>query len=431
MRIGFLSQEYPPDTGWGGIGTYVYNMAHGLAESGHHVDVITRAVTKDGMVEEGHEGRLRVYRVWPKHYALLNSRSLKLYARFHHVLNRPLGWGYGAYKRLQALSQEQPFDMIEVADHNADGFVFALFRHFKRTYATPLVVKIHVPMLYYHQLNNLKVTLDIRILNMLERQVLALADAITSPSQKMAEIATNLWKLSQRNIEIVPNPIDDDFFVPGTSAPLVPHIVLFVGRLDPQKGVEVLLDAFFRVRQQVPDACLHVVGDDAILWENGRAKSYQAELLQRCQDIGIQDAVRFLGKIARDQLPQLYQQSTVCVIPSKFENFPTVCLEAMACGKPVVASRCGGIPEMIRDGEDGWLVPPENAIAFSEALVNVLKNPSSAAIFGQNARKRIESHYAKRIISQQTVEYYMNTLERTRFNALRTASTAATRDIVF
>ena len=412
FNLCFISQEYPPDTGWGGIGTYTHNIARGLAELGHHVHVITRAVTTDGTTE-WYDGRLRIHRVWHKDYPILRTFPLKYahgYVRWPYTLDRPFGWGYGASKFFGRLTQETPIDVVEAPEHNADGLIQALSRWLKHGFAhkkcPKAVVKLHLPMLRYYALNNFPVTQDIQIINALERWTTTQADAITSPSRELAEIMTAAWRLRSGAITILPNPLDDDFFVPNPAMSSDEPIITFVGRLEPQKGVETLIAAFNMVLQDAPQAKLRLIGADQNIVIDGKPSSYQADLQHKLAELRIAASVEFVGKVPRSELPRYYQQSRVCAVPSKFENFPNVCLEAMACGRPVIASRVGGIPEIIEDRKQGLLVSSEDSEQFAEAILSLLRNREFAEHLGRAARKRIETKYSIKIIAQQTAQFY-------------------------
>lgn len=410
MKICFISQEFPPDTGWGGIGTYVYNISRGLAELGHQVDVITRAIKQDGL-EEFCDGRLRIHRVWHKDYPMLRKMPwnlLKPYLHLHHVLDRPLGWGCGAFKHLQKLLTQTSFQIVEVAEHNADGFLYAVNKTILKKQGTlpKFVVKLQIPMIFYYQLNQFNMTRDIKLLNTLERWTTRHADAITSPSRKMAEIVSGMWNLDVETIHILPYPIDDDLFIPDPSAQRDEAIIVFVGRLEQQKGVGILVDAFKEVLHHCPNTKLLLVGGDHISSVNGLQVSFKAQLEQKLRSYNIESSVQFIGKVERSLLPQYYQSSRVCVVPSDFESFSNVCAEAMACGRPVIATNSGAIPEYMVDRKNGILIPPQNHKMLAEALVYLLNNQAIAEQLGQEARRAIETQYSRHMIAQKTAMFY-------------------------
>jgi len=418
MNICFISQEYPPESGWGGIGTYVYMISHALAERGHNVDVIARAITSE---EETTllNGKLRIHRVYGKSYPLLQKKFFNVYRHIPITLDRPLGWGNKAYKQLRQLFNEKHIDIIEVPEHNADGFVYALTRFLSikrilnRSHKKPkLVVKLHMPMLYHWKINDFPLTRDIKLFNALERWTTFHADCVTSPSRKLSEIVSTLWNFPLEKISILPYPINHELFIPDSSCQHNPHTILFVGRLEPRKGVDILVEAFKKVVESYPQAKLRLVGGDHIYFVKRKPHSFTEYLQQKVRDDHIESSVEFVGKVDLTQLPRYYQESSICVVPSRFDNLPNVCLEAMASGKPVVASKCGGLPEMIEDGVHGLLVPPEEPQQLSEALITLFKDKKRAAEMGKNARKRVETVYAKNVIALKTAEFYSTLLRK-------------------
>jgi starch synthase len=116
--------------------------------------------------------------------------------------------------------------------------------------------------------------------------------------------------------------------------------------------------------------------------------------------------VKFLGVKPRGELVELYQQASVVAVPSVWDNSPNVIYEAMACGTPVVASRVGGIPELVDDGVTGLLVPPGDADALADAIVALLGDPARRAQMGEHARERAVEEYSVDKIVTRTVGFY-------------------------
>lgn len=171
---------------------------------------------------------------------------------------------------------------------------------------------------------------------------------------------------------VIPPGVDTSVFrpaaVPGRAASIV-----FVGRLETTsrwKGVQVLVDAFAKVRAERPDVHLELVGDGDDV----------PGLMARAQALGVADAVRHYGALAPEGVSAVLQCAGVAVLPSltEAESFGMTLIEAMAAGCPVVGSRVGGIPHVIRDGVDGLLVPPGDADALAQALLGVLSEPAYA-----------------------------------------------------
>jgi glycosyltransferase involved in cell wall biosynthesis len=188
------------------------------------------------------------------------------------------------------------------------------------------------------------------------RAALRLSDRVVCVSEHMARVARDEG-VEQARLRVVPNPVDTETFRPSEGPQDID--VLFVGRLSTEKGVDVLLDAV----AGVPEAKRVVVAGDGPL---------RPELEARARSTGAR--VEFTGWVGRDQLPALYPRARVQVVPSRSEPQGVVVLEALASGTPVIGSDVGGIPEMIEDASNGWLVEPGRSDQLRAALLTALSD---------------------------------------------------------
>lgn len=173
---------------------------------------------------------------------------------------------------------------------------------------------------------------------------------------------------------------DIDVFIqaPRLTAPSASRDAVFAGVLVPGKGVHILLDAFAQIK--APGANLILVGA-------AQNADYAAALHEQAARLQIADRVKFVGSLPQHELARHFGAARVMVLPTLSEGLGRVIVEAMACGTPVIASRVGGIPELIRDGENGWLVPPGDVDALAGALHRALGIPSAEIeAVGQRAR---------------------------------------------
>jgi glycosyltransferase involved in cell wall biosynthesis len=161
------------------------------------------------------------------------------------------------------------------------------------------------------------------------------------------------------------------------------NVVLFLGRIEPAKGIPELLDAFAGLRAGAPDALLVCAGEG-----DGEAASRQA------QRLGLGDAVRFPGWIGAEEKRAWLARAAVFVLPSHVEGLPMSLLEAMAAGVPVVASAVGGIPDVVHDGVNGFLVAPGDRVALLRALGKVLHDPQLGAALGAAGREAMRARHA-------------------------------------
>jgi len=166
----------------------------------------------------------------------------------------------------------------------------------------------------------------------------------------------------------------------GESSPAsqVRESLLFVGRLRIRKGVEVLLEALTESTDE-----LVIAGDG----------EHREALEQRCQALGLDGRVHFLGRCTAGQIENLLKGAKALVVPSTYEGMPLVILEAMEQAVPVIASAVSGIPEVVLDGETGWLVPPEDVDSLKRALKEVADFPGEAQSRGEAGRRRLDAYF--------------------------------------
>jgi len=163
-----------------------------------------------------------------------------------------------------------------------------------------------------------------------------------------------------------------------------PPQLLCLGRLVKVKGVDVMLDALPSVLTHYPNTRLVIGGD-------GPARP---DLEQQALKLGVRDAVEFLSWVAPDKVAELMNTSSVVIIPSREEAHPLVSLEASIMGRPIVATRVGGLPEVVADQETGILIGSEDCNALSEAIVFLLDQPEIATRMGQEARRRVRKDFS-------------------------------------
>lgn len=173
-----------------------------------------------------------------------------------------------------------------------------------------------------------------------------------------------------------------------------------VGRLTPWKGQHIFLEAAAKVREQFPQARFQIVG--AALFDEG---DYEQQLHALTAQLGLEDAVEWLG--FRSDVPELVMQMDVLAHASTTgEPFGQVIIEGMAAGKPVVATNGGGVPEIVLDGETGYLVPMGDAAALAEAILKLCNAPENAVAMGTAGRKRATLHFSIEATAQNVQKIY-------------------------
>ncbi len=201
---------------------------------------------------------------------------------------------------------------------------------------------------------------------------------LCSQSQQEAQAAG----FSRQQIIHIPNGVDLSVFVPASRPPAASRHILFVGRLDKMKGVDILLEAIAELKKNGITCSCTIVGD-------GPGKE---NLQNAAGKLHIENQIVFAGTCS-DIVRHLHT-AAVFVFPSRSEGMPNAVLEAMACGVPVIATSVGGIPDIIQNGRNGLLVAPDDSRALSSALASLLTDPDLAAALGSRARMEAESLYS-------------------------------------
>ena len=225
-----------------------------------------------------------------------------------------------------------------------------------------------------------------------ERQVLHLADRIVAATP--AELAQLQWlyQAETRKIEVIPPGVDLSHFYPiprdearaYIGVPPCDQMLLFVGRVETLKGIDALIEALALMRQNGEQVCLAVIGGDPDL--SPEALSDEMTRLQAMREqYGLQESVAFLGRKSQDTLPYYYSAAEAVVVPSHYESFGMVALEAMACGTPVVASQVGGLAFLVQDGITGFTVPVDEPGTLAARLTELVQNPGLREQMGHQA----------------------------------------------
>lgn len=214
---------------------------------------------------------------------------------------------------------------------------------------------------------------------------------VTGDSSRTAIPAT----LRDRCVEL-PFGVDLSRFN-ATTLPDEP-VIVFLSVLSERKGIETLVRAMPAVRARVPRARLIVAGPDPT--------GLRARLVQIAKDLSVADAIEFAGPVAAAEAPAWYARARVFCQPSVGEPFGMTVIEAMASGRPVVATRAGGIPDALADGEGGFLVRPGDVEALAEALAAVLAHGQEAARMGALNRHRVEERYALDVVVDRLERVY-------------------------
>jgi glycosyltransferase involved in cell wall biosynthesis len=404
MRVCLVSQEYPPDTAWGGIGTQTRNKALALTRRGHEVHVLTRAAEPGPGIRTERDGEAIVHRMQ------LPVPEFNVYGRGTYLL----GYTWLVLTRLRQLMETCAFDLVDFPDFGGEGFAYQLDRTSFNW--LPVVVHLHGPLEMFsekmgwpqagsrfHQVGNFLEAFSIRA-----------ADALMAASATIADLTSRYHGIPRETIDVVYSGVDAQRFQPPARGRTDPHppTVLFVGQVVENKGIHTVIEAVLRLRSRHPDLRLVIVG--------GPDRRIIPQLRARLREQGIEGAVEFPGFIPPERMPEHYQAADVFCSPAEFEGgVASVYLEAMACECPVVASTAGGAADAVRHQETGLLVPPGDIAATEAALDQLLSNPELRWRMGRAGRRRVEECFTVELFIERILAVYEKALARSRESPLR------------
>ncbi len=383
MRIGLISWEYPPDTALGGIATYTSELAHGLSALGHQVVVLARALQREELVQDG---PVLVYRLLPWG----DPSPWPILWRLNRVWE---GHRLAVLRKLLTVVHKHRLEVLEAPEIRAEalGYCFWPAR-------VPLVVKLHTPSRLLDELAGRKPDLRRQLEYRLESLQLRRASLVTSCSAALVERCRG-WLPRPESITVVPNPIR--LPEPRAAAEPLPDEVVFVGRLEWRKGVQLLAEVVPQVLARHPHTRFRLLGPDSAFAGGPSLANY---LLERLPP-DARSAVELAGALPREAVLSCLARRPIGLFPSLWENFPYACLEAMAHGCAVVASRRGGMAEMLVPGRSGALVEPEPS-ALAGALCGLLADPARRRQVGDAARRRVQERFSAPAVARASVAVY-------------------------
>lgn len=406
MRIAFVSYELPPDTGGGGIGTYLRQVAPALAAAGHSVEVFAGGPTTATLRESDH---LVVHRIACTSSPDFANAVCPCFAAIHETI---------------------PFDVVEGCDFDASAV--AIKRRFP---SLPYVCKLHTPRFLVDELHYRRPSLPARLRMTLgairrgrpppefsaaalrrtpgarlELEALASADLLASPSQAIADAAGEWVPACRDRVTVFPYP-----YVPAPALLDIPadtHTgrITFLGRLEERKGVFDLADAIPEILARHPAAKFRFIGRAMPAGPDGRPtdKLLRARLGRNAA------AVEFSGPQPPARIPALLADTDLLVVPSHWESFGLVCCEGLAAARGVIGSAAGGMAEILNHGACGLLVPPRRPEAIVDAVNRLLSQPAERIRLGLAGRRRVLEHYSLDRVLPRQIEGYHTAQDRCR-----------------
>jgi len=361
MKICFICNEYPPMYA-GGIGIFVKNLAEALACKGNNVHVLGygRKQTQPELING-----VKVHYIWLPHPLYKKIKISGHQYSIAYLLRRH----YLSFK-INRLLKQQRFDLVESYDFSGP---------LARKPKCKFIVRLHGATLVYRfgegrpdNINPLQRHFEISNVKM--------ADHVIAVSQHIGKLTNQVMGLD-KPYQVIYNSVDTDLFSPQNIKP--DHkCILFIGNMMWRKGVFDLIRAMPFILQKHPDAHLKIAG--------GSSGIHKVQLNKTLLEVeeSVSDHIHLLGRVPHKELPALYNRSSVFVFPSRVEAFGLTCAEAMACGRPVVATSMASGPELIEEGISGLIADPTTPEDLAAKICVVLEDPALGQRLGRAARER-------------------------------------------
>ncbi len=374
MRIALFTEWYLPVKG--GVSSHVEGLSHELDKRGHEVTIFTKKVRGMKRPVEDISENTRIVRISPAF-------------PFNFPLMPP------ARDEIEQFTRKEKFDIVH--SHHAFTAMPLVGLSVANESGIPSVVTNHSIPGGWYDIGSVWPSASSLLQPI--KYYLNLADHAIAVSQAAADFISLF--IDYAPIDIIPNGIDTTRFTPDLRKDGNENQILFVGRLVHRKGPHVLLKAFKRVLRKEPNAKLTFVGDGYM----------RLNLESLVHDLGISGNTEFLGDVSPEMLPSIYANAALFALPSLYaESFGMVLLEAMSSGLPVIASRTGGVPEIIADHNEGLLVKPGSEIELASAIVDLLQDKKLRTHLASNARSKAVRGFDWNLITKQIEGIYRSLL---------------------
>ena len=379
MKILMLTWEYPPRI-VGGIARVVHDLSHRLIKDGHEVTVVTykEENTPDFEDDKG----VKVYRIG--NYMINPNNFIDWIMQMNFNL---------VAKANEIIAKEGNFDVI----HAHDWLVAYAAKTLKNSYGTPIVATIHATEAGRNSGIHDETQ---RYINDTEWMLTYEASEVIVNSNYMKSELQRLFGLPFEKINVVPNGvnlnlysgIERDYEFRRQYAADNEKIILFVGRLVYEKGIQHLIAAMPKILEKYHDSKLVIAGKGGMI----------DELKAQVNAMGISNKVYFTGYLNSKQVVKMYKCADVAVFPSTYEPFGIVALEGMLSGTPVVVSDVGGLNEIVQHGENGMKSYAGNPNSLADSIVSLLYDPALCMKVAKNAKAKVKAEYNWQKIAQDT-----------------------------
>jgi len=399
MRVAITTPEFLAD--WGGVGTYAALLVKNLPEE-FEIDVITLKPSKkiDNVSYREAFERATIHIIGSANDTFIYNSLFQL----------------NLMRKIRSLQNEQRFDILHANHAQMPDLLLKFFR-----IGIPSVTTIHTT-LKSQMMGTSSSRLRLNEMERSEKMTALFSPALLAAERMYVERCENLIFVSHyiqklfeasfgkpERFKVIHNGIDTNLFRPRDEKecynyfPMLEgreNILLFIGRMLALKGLDVLIDSFARIIQEI-DAHLVLAGA-------GNFEPWKKRLLRKNIP---ESKYTFLGRVPYYKIPFLYPLASVFTLPSYSESFPLTILEAMSCGIPVVATDVGGIPEMIENGVNGFLIKPGDPTALAERISQILLCKEKTMELARKGRVRAVTEFSAKRMANETAEMYKRVIE--------------------
>jgi len=388
MKVLFFTNEYshPNLPASGGVGSFLKILGHELSEKGHEVHIYgfskKKHSFKDGNIT------IKFFKKYSKSFPVSEairsiSSKLNIESGELHFLEKERR--YLAHK-LKKYALAHNIDIIE-------SFAFSGYTAFWDN-TIPLIIRFHGSRGFWHYYLNQKQS-KFKIL--MEQKALESTPYTIAVSKFSAEAVKSIYSIDISTI--IHNGIDHNLFSPNPDVEEIPQSIFYFGTLSTAKGVDILCEIFNNLIETFPKATLHIIGKGESYWQNTCKIILSDKAIQ---------ASTYYGAKNNTELPEILQQASFCIFPSKNENFALVFEEAMALQKPIIVSNINAAKEIIDHKKNGYLAnSTQDYIKFAATL---LESPELRLTVGKEAREKVVENFTKETMTNKTIAYYKEIL---------------------
>jgi len=385
----------------GGQNVYVRNVGEALGRRGWQVDMFTRRISpnQEGIVQHSQNCRTIRLKAGPVEFIPRDNLFEYLPEFVENLLE---------FQRKNSIT----YQLVHTNYWHSSWVGMEL----KKLQGSRQVHTYHsLGAVKYNTIENIPLIANQRLA--VEKQVLETAERIVATSPQEKQHMRSLVS-TKGNIDVIPCGTDIQRFGSVSRADaravlgIEPEIklVLYVGRFDPRKGIETLIRAVNESKYRDPQNLKLIIGGGST---PGQSDGKERDRIEKIiAELGMSEFTILPGLLSQEILPNYYAAADVCVIPSHYEPFGLVTIEAMASGTPVVASNVGGLQFTVANEENGLLVPPQDVLAFAAAIDRIIGNPEWARELGKAGRKRVINKFSWDGVAQQLDQLYTQLLEQ-------------------